>query len=361
MTDMTTTGSDAVDLDNTAKEALRDLSHIELHLENSGAPTTIRNRAVDVRLCIKELGAALIAQARADAPAAHAQAAIKTWNERAKEANPNSALSVDWPTDMQAYYMAAEIADLRAALSQQPVQAPSDQLVIDTARHMEEKRADFEAAFKIDIWAVQSWLNLNGFWPLQKYVKAAPTATAEPVAWIVHTKSGDAHLWFDTKESADRFYEANRFSGPAGEPFPVYAAPAPQQSPLTDSPEGIRGPLTDAQRDECRCLYNNLKHLQSGGYYVADDVIRKAAGYGYMNGFRDFGSEAGAASAVTATTEQDAARYRWLRGSATDIGNVIDKPFGKHADGHQMYEYRAGEELDNAIDAAMSATKEKKQ
>lgn len=47
------------DLDNTAKEALRDLSHVENHLEQSDAPTTIKNRAVDVRLCIKELRAAL--------------------------------------------------------------------------------------------------------------------------------------------------------------------------------------------------------------------------------------------------------------------------------------------------------------
>lgn len=45
---------------------------------------------------------------------------------------------------------------------------------------------------------------------------------------------------------------------------------------------------------------------------------------------------------------KDAARYRWLRGSATDIGNVIDKEFAPG-----KWEYRAGEELDEAIDAAM--------
>lgn len=54
---------DLVDLDNTVKEALRDLSHVEIHLEQSKAPTTIQNRAVDVRLCIKELRAALTASA----------------------------------------------------------------------------------------------------------------------------------------------------------------------------------------------------------------------------------------------------------------------------------------------------------
>ena len=45
----------------------------------------------------------------------------------------------------------------------------------------------------------------------------------------------------------------------------------------------------------------------------------------------------------------DAARYRYLRGSATDIGNVIDKEFAPG-----KWECRAGKELDAAIDAAMS-------
>jgi len=76
-----------------------------------------------------------------------------------------------------------------------------------------------------------------------------------------------------------------------------------QATPASASGEGIRGPLTDAQRDECRNLYNNLKHLQSGGYYVADDVIRRAAVYGYTNGYKDFApsrEEAPAAQAVAA-------------------------------------------------------------
>jgi hypothetical protein len=48
----------------------------------------------------------------------------------------------------------------------------------------------------------------------------------------------------------------------------------------------------------------------------------------------------------------DAARYRYLRGSATDIANVIDKEFAPG-----MWEYRAGEELDAEIDAAIRALK----
>jgi hypothetical protein len=55
---------------------------------------------------------------------------------------------------------------------------------------------------------------------------------------------------------------------------------------------------------------------------------------------------------VTAADDaKDAARYRYLRGSATDIGNVIDKEFAPG-----KWEYRAGDELDNAIDAALRST-----
>ncbi|MDN4061180.1 hypothetical protein QPK31_23450 [Massilia sp. YIM B02769] len=60
----TTTPTPALaDLDNTAKEALRDLSHIENHLQESSAPTTVMNRALDVRMGIKELRAALARRA----------------------------------------------------------------------------------------------------------------------------------------------------------------------------------------------------------------------------------------------------------------------------------------------------------
>lgn len=47
--------AEEVDLDSIAKEALRDLSHIENYLQESDAPATVKNRAVDVRLCVKEL------------------------------------------------------------------------------------------------------------------------------------------------------------------------------------------------------------------------------------------------------------------------------------------------------------------
>ena len=59
---------------------------------------------------------------------------------------------------------------------------------------------------------------------------------------------------------------------------------------------------------------------------------------------------------------KDAERYQWLRDPKTDIALVIDKVVdeipseeGTGYDGLKVYEYRAGEELDAAIDAAMSA------
>lgn len=57
---------------------------------------------------------------------------------------------------------------------------------------------------------------------------------------------------------------------------------------------------------------------------------------------------------------KDAERYRWLRDPKVDIALVIDKVVseipseeGTGYDGLKVYEYRAGEELDEALDAAM--------
>lgn len=60
--------------------------------------------------------------------------------------------------------------------------------------------------------------------------------------------------------------------------------------------------------------------------------------------------------------ERDAARYRWLRDPGHDVALVLDKQTEYvSADesvpgvgGYYMYEYRAGVELDAAIDAAMA-------
>lgn len=69
------------------------------------------------------------------------------------------------------------------------------------------------------------------------------------------------------------------------------------------------------------------------------------------------------ASPVVAQDDaRDAARYRWLRNPHTDVALVLDKCTGyvpvdervPSVGGYHTYEYRAGEELDAAIDAVMS-------
>ncbi|MWV92224.1 hypothetical protein [Pseudomonas aeruginosa] len=60
--------------------------------------------------------------------------------------------------------------------------------------------------------------------------------------------------------------------------------------------------------------------------------------------------------------EVDAKRYRWLRNPDQDVSLVLDKVSGEvPADefgcgGYLAYEYRSGDELDAAIDAAMERT-----
>ena len=68
--------------------------------------------------------------------------------------------------------------------------------------------------------------------------------------------------------------------------------------------------------------------------------------------------------AKRAALEKDAARYRWLRAPDTDVALVLDKVVGYEpigpggTGGYNRYEYRAGDELDAAIDAALTPTKD---
>jgi len=67
--------------------------------------------------------------------------------------------------------------------------------------------------------------------------------------------------------------------------------------------------------------------------------------------------------APAAGDARDAARYRWLRDPQHDVALVLDKRTGyvpgdesiPGVGGYHTYEYRAGEELDAAIDAAIAA------
>jgi hypothetical protein len=70
------------------------------------------------------------------------------------------------------------------------------------------------------------------------------------------------------------------------------------------------------------------------------------------------------AGAQQVAEQKDAERYRWLRAPNTNVALVLDKVVGFEAPteglgggGYHRYEYRAGEELDAAIDAAIQSAK----
>lgn len=69
-----------------------------------------------------------------------------------------------------------------------------------------------------------------------------------------------------------------------------------------------------------------------------------------------------AQAAQADSVQEDAARYRWLRAPTTDVALVLDKrtewvppdDVVPGVGGYCVYEYRAGDELDAAVDAAMN-------
>lgn len=77
---------------------------------------------------------------------------------------------------------------------------------------------------------------------------------------------------------------------------------------------------------------------------------------------------AASVAAPAAGDALDAKRYRWLRDPKTDPALVLDKRTGYVPEdesvpgvgGYHTYEYRAGEELDAAIDAAIAAIAQQK-
>lgn len=90
--------------------------------------------------------------------------------------------------------------------------------------------------------------------------------------------------------------------------------------------------LTDCRADELATIYVAAKELRR--LHAENESLRK-----------------------------DAGRYRWLRNPEIHVGNIIDKrtTYNEVTDfgtgGYWNYEYRAGEDLDQAIDAAMGEGK----
>ena len=115
---------------------------------------------------------------------------------------------------------------------------------------------------------------------------------------------------------------------------------------------------------------------QASDHFAQDSkMVAAQEPFGYFKaepfGWRDCAeTDEGAIALYEAPQPQadalDAERYRWLRDPAIDPGLVIDKVVGETpldefgCGGYKHYEYRAGEELDDAIDAAIAAAKENK-
>jgi len=98
-------------------------------------------------------------------------------------------------------------------------------------------------------------------------------------------------------------------------------------------------------------LYNQLSTIQRHAQERADED---------GNEIETLRTALAASRAEVEGLKKDAERYRWLRNPNTDVGLVIDKvtgeiPYdeGTRTGGYHTYEYRAGEELDTAIDATM--------
>lgn len=198
-------------------------------------------------------------------------------------------------------------------------------------------------------------------------VIAAPTATAEPAITDPDAKGdrppgcdggGEFSICCSIPCLADRELAEIR----------VAAAPAPQQAPLTDAI-----PKLDENEALRKLAFRTLWLA-----YVWNDHNFKAAhlearatcealGIGSFDEanawIESINNRVSAASSVTATTEQDAARYRWLRNSAKSV----DWCRAWLSNGGVAFSYYCrtspeamDQEIDRAIDrAAMAATQEK--
>lgn len=122
-------------------------------------------------------------------------------------------------------------------------------------------------------------------------------------------------------------------------------------------------PIVDAQaRDDTGRLTSDYEPT-AREISVARDAICREFGNNGTDGYyiRILKAIHGAMPALS--EELDARRYRWLRDPDVDVALVIDKVTGDvptteglAGGGYKLYEYRAGEELDAAIDNAIAAS-----
>lgn len=96
---------------------------------------------------------------------------------------------------------------------------------------------------------------------------------------------------------------------------------------------------------------------------VGNDFVQKCSFHAEREDvLHEWAERAKAAERQLVDAEKDAQRYRWLRDPESSVGSVMDKavgytPYdaGTQTGGYTDYEYRAGAELDAAIDAAIAS------
>ena len=120
--------------------------------------------------------------------------------------------------------------------------------------------------------------------------------------------------------------------------------------------------LTDAVRSDKAELHKAIDAMQS----ALDDAVAKLAARdaevsAVRTGLNELNKLLCVKDAEVERLRKDAERYRWLRCPKQDVSLVLDKRTGfvpisddGLAGGYWIYEYRAGDELDAAIDAALS-------
>lgn len=160
---------------------------------------------------------------------------------------------------------------------------------------------------------------------------------AEPVAWLSVDILGERYLCFSKPLDNDKI-------------VPLYTTP-----PAPSVPDGLlEWAIAGWNREVSQRPLEN-KHRRT-----LDDVWRQVIVFAGGNPDDLLGTSHDELIAAAPTPPEppadvvrDAERYRWLRNPAQEVGLVLDKRVGESKSGYGIYEYRAGEELDAAIDAAI--------
>jgi hypothetical protein len=100
-----------------------------------------------------------------------------------------------------------------------------------------------------------------------------------------------------------------------------------------------------AERDALLRQVDTLTEWYSNSLDVINDITAALPGTQYMD--PPDGGDVSVPEQVRRMAK-DAERYRWIRNPDQVVGHVIDKMVSSG-----VYEYRAGDELDDAIDAAL--------